>query len=202
MLAFLSHFTGSADNTILLALSIMLCAFFFEDLTIVIVGLLAADGVVSIPLAFCALYAGMVLADGTLYALGSIARTHPRLAHYIDHDFTAPFRSWMERRYALAVFSGHFVPGWRFTTYVASGFFRFPLSTYIPMALISGLLLETVLFSASYWFGSLTSQWLGPVRWGVAAAVLLVLFFIGRHNLQIYQVQKDRLDTDDDTRAP
>lgn len=191
MLDFLSQFTGG--SILILSLAIVLCATLFEDVTTVIVGVLAADALIPIPIAFISVYIGIALGDTALYTLGAFARTHPRLAHYIDHDFTAPFRSWLEHRYAFKVFSGHFVPGFRFTTYAASGFFRFPLSSYIPMVIIGGLILETALFSVSYWFGSFSSQWVGEVRWGVAGAFLVVLFFIARHNLITYREKKEAL---------
>ena len=194
MFNFLSNFTsGTVDSMILLSLAIVLCAIFLEDLTTVVVGVLAADGLLPVPVALILLYIGIALGDTTLYSLGAFARTHPRLAHYIDHDFTAPFRSWLEHRYAFKIFSGHFVPGFRFTTYAASGFFRLPLSKYIPMAIAGGLILETTLFTISYWFGSLTSKWVGEVRWGIAGIFLLILFFIARHNVLTYRAKKDEL---------
>lgn len=191
----ISGFIGGAavDSTLLLSLAIVLCAFFFEDITTVIVGVLAADGILPIPIAFMSIYLGIALGDTALYSLGAFARTHPRLAHYIDHDFTAPFRSWLEHSYAFKVFSGHFVPGFRFTTFAASGFFRFPLRTYVPMAICGGLVLETALFTISYWFGSFSSRWVGEVRWGIAAVFLLVLFFIARHNIRAYRANRDAM---------
>lgn len=194
MLSFLSHFTGdTTTSVILLSFAIILCAIFLEDITIVIVGVLAADALIPVPIAFISLYIGIVIGDMTFYSLGWLARTHPRLAHYINHDFTAPFRSWLGHRYAFKVFSGHFVPGLRSTTYLASGFFRFPLRTYLPMAIAGGLVLETTLFTLSYWFGSFSSKWVGEVRWGIAVAFLIALFFIGRHNLLAYRAKKASL---------
>ena len=161
---FLSHFiNGAVGGTfIVLAFTILLCAFVLEDATTLIVGVLAADGFIPVPLAIISIYMGIIIGDATLYSLGFLARTHPRLAHYIDHDFTAPFRKWLDNRYALTILSGHFVPGLRFTTYIASGFFRFKLSTYVLMAIIGSLLWETILFSVAFWFGSFTSEWVGP----------------------------------------
>lgn len=185
MFNFLFNFIGGeVGGAILLPLAIVLCAIFFEDLTIVIVGILASDGVIPVPMAFLFIYTGIIIGDTALYSLGAFARTHPRLAHYIDHDFTAPFRSWLEHSYAFKIFSGHFVPGFRFTTFVASGFFRFPLPKYAPMAIAGGLVLETALFALSYWFGNITSGLVGHVRWGIAGAFVLILFLIGRRVLR------------------
>jgi membrane protein DedA with SNARE-associated domain len=183
--------SDAVGSTLLLSLAIMLCVILLEDATVIIVGVLAADGTLSVPVALLSLYAGMVVCDIFLYAVGSIARTHPRLARYADHEFTAPFRMWLESRYSMIIFSGHFVPGLRVTTYVASGFFRLRLSKYLPTAIASGLLLGTTLFTASYLFGGYSSRWLGEVRWGVAAVFIVALFLIARHNIVSYRARKD-----------
>lgn len=193
---------GSVDSTIILSLLVILCVFFLEDLTIVVVGVLVADGMLSIPLALISLYIGMISGDTLLYVLGAFARTHPRLAHYIDHDFTAPFRFWIEQNYSFKVFSGHFVPGLRSTTFIASGFFNFPFRTYFPMAIGGGIVVLLSLFSASYWFGSFSSRWVGEVRWGIAIIFLLVLFLIARHNIATYREQKRVLIDSREPQAP
>ncbi len=198
MFSFFSHLIGGAvGSTVLLSLVVMFCSFFLEDATTVIVGVLAADGVISIPIALISLYVGIMIGDIVLYTIGWLARTHPRLAHYVDHEFTAPFRTWLESRYVTIIFSGHFVPGLRLTTYVASGFFRFPLSKYIPTAIIGGLLLEIMLFTLSYLFGSLSSTWIGEVRWGIAAVFILALFLIARHNILTYRARKNDVAVSD-----
>ena len=203
MVLFLSHLIGgSVGSHALLALAIMLGTFFLEDTTTVIVGLLAADHIIGIPIALASLYAGIVVGDIGLYTLGYLASANARLARYVDHDFVAPFRAWLETRFVLTIFSARFIPGSRLPTYTASGFFRSPLSTFIMTAIVATSIWTTVLFTASYWFGNLTSEWMGPVRWGIALAFLLALFFIARHNLLAYRAKRVELDNADDTREP
>jgi len=203
MPSFLFTFIGSAvGSTLLLALAIALGTFFLEDTTVVIVGVLAADGIIRIPVALASLYAGIMLGDIILYCIGYLASTHPRLARYVDHDFIAPFRAWLESRFVLTVFSARFIPGSRMPTYTASGFFRSPLSTFIATVTVATSVWTTFLFFASYWFGSLTSAWMGPVRWGIALLFLFVLFLIGRHNLKAYQTKKEELSSGVDTHTP
>lgn len=203
MLPFLSHLIGgSVGSTALLSFGIMLSTFVLEDTTTVIVGLLAADGIIGVPLALFSLYAGIVLGDIGFYFLGWLASTSPRLKHYIDNDFIAPFRAWLETRYILTIFSARFIPGSRLPTYTASGFFRSPLSTFVVTAIAATSVWTTFLFSASYWFGNFTSDWMGPVRWGIAFVFLLVLFFIARHNLLAYRARKNGLDIGADIRTP
>jgi membrane protein DedA with SNARE-associated domain len=197
--AFLSDPTAS---TVSISLAIILATIFLEDPTTILVGVLASDDIIPVPLALGSLYIGIILGDIGLYCLGWLASTHPRLARYVNHDFTAPFRTWLETRYVLTIFSARFIPGARFPTYTTTGFFRSPLSTFILIAIGATSVWTTLLFSASYWFGSLTSEWMGPVRWGIAGVFLLILFFIGRHNIRLYQSTKNDLRTGDDTRVP
>ena len=199
---FLSHLIGGAvGSSVLLSLAIILGTFILEDPTTVIVGVLAADGVIGVPIALFSLYAGIVVGDIGLYCLGYLASTHPRLARYVDHDFIAPFRAWLETRYVLTIFSARFIPGSRLPTYTASGFFRSPLSTFVLTAILATSVWTTFLFSASYWFGSFTSEWEGPIRWGIALVFLLVLFFIARHNLLAYRAKKNGSDIGGGTRT-
>jgi len=197
MLLFFSHLIGgSVGSTVLLSFAIMLSTFILEDTTTVIVGLLAADGVIGVPLALFSLYAGIVLGDIGFYCLGWLASTSPRLKHYLDNDFIAPFRAWLETRYILTIFTARFIPGSRLPTYTASGFFRSPLTTFVLTAIAATSVWTTFLFSAAYWFGNFTSDWIGPVRWGIALAFLLMLFFIARHNLLAYRAKKNGLGVD------
>lgn len=62
------------------------------------------------------------------------------------------------------------------------------------MAIAGGLALGTTLFSVSYWFGNTTSEWLGPVRWGIAALFLFSLFLFGKRNLDVYRAKKNETE--------
>lgn len=190
---------GAVGSGVLLSLAIILGTFFLEDTTVVIVGMLAADKIIPVPLALFSLYTGVILGDIGFYCLGWLASTHPRLARYVDHDLIAPFRAWLESRFILTVFSARFIPGARIPTYTASGFFRSPLSSFAGAAIGATSVWTTLLFSASYWFGSATSHWMSSARWGIAITFLTALFFIARHNILSYRATKDALRTGDDT---
>ena len=199
----LSHIiAGSAGGFMIPATAIILGVIFLEDTTTVVVGVLAADGILSIPFALSSLYAGIVIGDIGLYFLGRLASSHPRLAQYVDHDFIAPFRAWLETRFVLTVFSARFIPGARLPTYTASGFFRSPLSVFMLTAAGATSVWTTFLFFASYWFGNLTTEWMGLSRWGIALAFLLILFLVGRHNVLAYRARRDGICIGDDTRVP
>ena len=182
------HFIHSAvGSTALTGLAIVIATFILEDPTTILVGVLSAGNVVSVPIALISLYLGIVLGDLGLYGLGSLARTHPRLAQYVEHERVTPVKSWFEKRYALTIFSVRFIPGLRLPTYTASGFFRMPFGTFLVTAIGATLVWTTVLFSASFWFGNLTNEWVGWARWAIAGVFFLILFFVGRHNVTSFR---------------
>jgi len=194
MFHFISHIiSGVIGNPAILAFTIIASSFLFEDLTAIIVGVLVADGLATAPLILFSLYIGVILSDLMLYGLGWLARTHPKLARYVDHEFIAPFRLWLETRFILTVFSARFVIGSRVPIYTASGFFRMPFFTFVRTVVAAGILWITFIFSLSYWFGHATSHWFGPVRWGIAIVFILILFLIGRHNILSYRTKKNEM---------
>src|SRR3990167_4936070 len=195
MSPFLFDFIGGAlGSHILLSLAIVVSAAIMEDLTVIVVGVLAADGLIAIPIALCSLYVGVILGDIGFYSLGRLARTHPRLAHYVEHDLISSLGAWLKERYVFTLFSARFIPGSRIPTYATSGFFRFSFSPFLPTIIGAILVWTTALFSASYWFGSLSSKWLIHVRWGIAFLFLLALFLIARHNLLAYRAKRNGSD--------
>lgn len=196
MFAFFSKLIGAEAGTVFLfPLTIIICAAITEDITTIVVALLAADGVIEESVAFTALYAGIMLGDLMLYGIGRLIRTHPKLARYIEHDFTARLKHWLDGRYRLTIFSGHFVPGLRSTTYIASGFFGYPLRAYLPSAFAGGFALLSALFSLAFWFGNLT-RFFGPARWVIAVLFVIGLILVGRHNLRAYQTEQNAEPTE------
>lgn len=194
---FISNLIGGAvGGSVSLPLAIILGTFILEDPTAVIVGMLAANGTIGIPIALVSLYAGIILGDIGLYCLGWFASTHPRLKLYGDHEMALPFRTWLETRFVLTIFWARFIPGSRLPTYAASGFFRSSLSKFILTAVVATSVWTTFLFFASFWFGNITSGWLAYERWSIAGVFLLALFLIGRHNLLAYQAKKNGSGTE------
>jgi hypothetical protein len=50
--------------------------------------------------------------------------------------------------------------------------------------------------------GKVTARWVGPARWGIALAILLGLFFLGRRHFLSYRSLTRGARTGDDTRTP
>lgn len=191
--ALASLITTDVGSTVFVSLAIILSGMVFEDITSIVIGVLASEGVVSVPLALGSLLVGIMLGDVALYLMGRWACASPFLSRYAHHEFTGSFRTWLERHYPAIIFSGHFVPGLRFATYSASGFFRRPLSSYIPLAIASGLLLGSGLFAIAYWFSTSTTHWMRPVRWGLAAIVICILVVVSRNGYRALRTDESAL---------
>lgn len=181
---------GALGNTLLVGAAIVIATIIFEDPTTVFVGVLSADGLIPVPLALVSLYLGIIFGDSFLYGVGHLARRHPRLAKYVDHELVASFRSWLERRFMLSVFGVRFIPGLRIPVFVASGFFGLPFGRYVLAVMAATVVWTTILFFAAYVFGNLTSAWSDWIRYGIAAAFLLLFFFLGRHNIRAFRTKR------------
>lgn len=166
----------------LLPVVIVLGTFVLEDATTILVGVLAADGQVGVAEALLALYAGIVLGDFGLYALGRLAGGHRWAERLVEHDTVAPFRAWLETRLVFTVFVVRFVPGLRLPTYTASGFFKLPFRRFAITVVAATTIWTTLLFAASYFFGAVTADTLGIWRLPLGLSVAVLLFFWARSN--------------------
>ena len=166
----------------LLPVMIVLATFVLEDATTILVGVLAADGQVGAAEALLALYAGIVLGDFGLYALGRLAGGHRWAERLVEHETLAPFRTWLETRLVFTVFTVRFVPGLRLPTYTASGFFKLPFRRFAVTVVAATTIWTTLLFAASYFFGAVTADTLGVWRLPLGLSVAVLLFFWARSN--------------------
>ncbi len=189
---FIAQFIESAlDNPVLVPLAITASTLLLEDPTTVIVGMMAADRVLPVLGALAPIWVGVIIGDSFLYGVGYLARKHSKLARFVDHKNVIPFRTWLEKRYMLTVFSVRFIPGLRIPVFMASGFFQNSFPRFAIAAIGATLAWSTLLFFAAYWFGNFTSHWFLWVRYGIALVFAAALFFIGRHNLRSYQAHKE-----------
>lgn len=174
----LTHFintvlTDSLSHAYLIPPAILIGTFILEDATTMIVGVLAADGLVGIPLGLISLYAGIVLGDFWLFGMGYLAANHKWAEWLVGHRHYEPTRVWLEERFESAVFTSRFVPGMRLPTYTAAGFLQLPFKRFVPPVIIGTFIWTSLFFAAAYLFGNVTSDWLGVWRWPTAVAIIL-----------------------------
>src|SRR3990167_7961234 len=182
--------TGLLAHVWLIPFGIIIGTFILEDATTLLVGVLAADGFIGIPLSLVSLYLGNTLGDFWLYGMGYLAADHKWAKWFVNHERYEPIRSWLEERFEGAVFTSRFVPGMRLPTYAAAGFLKLPFRRFVGPVVIGTLIWTSLFFAGAYLFGHLTEEWLGA--WGWALAVAIILAWLGFNQWRIHHQAKKR----------
>ncbi|MGH7175523.1 MAG: DedA family protein [Minisyncoccia bacterium] len=178
----LSLIQGASATPWLVPFAIILSTFILEDAAMVGVGVLAADGAISVPVGLISLWAGIALGDLGLYGIGRLAITHPRIRRWVEHERLAPLKGWIDEQLFSIVTATRFLPGMRLPTYLACGFFSLPFRRFAEAVLVGTLIWVPLLFGAAYLFGYYTLDWLGLWRWPIAFAAVAVLVILGRRH--------------------
>jgi membrane protein DedA with SNARE-associated domain len=178
---FLVHMIQSAlSSSVGTGIAIILATFILEDATMVAVGVMAADGLISIPLGLSSLATGIALGDFGLFGIGRLARSHPRLGRWVHSERLKPFGQWLNAKLYSTVIATRFLPGARLPTYLACGFFSVSFPRFALPVVGATLVWSTLLFTCSYYFGVYTLTVLGIWRWPIALAGVALLYFVGR----------------------
>src|SRR5271156_2313727 len=154
--------------------------FILEDAATLLAAMQVATGALSLPLALCSLYAGIVLGDLGLYGLGGLSASHPWAARLVPKRRRDIGRDWVSQRVISLVLVSRFVPGLRLPTYTTLGFLRAPLGRFTIAALGATLLWTSGLFYISLRLGTLMMHYLGVWRWAGLAIFLVVFVMVGR----------------------
>jgi membrane protein DedA with SNARE-associated domain len=171
---------GALDTSAGMAVAIVLATFILEDATMVAVGVLAADGIVSVPLGLGSLATGIALGDFGLYGIGRLAIFVPRLRLWMESERLKPIRNWLHRKLYATVIAARFLPGARLPTYVACGFFAVPFERFGIPVVGATIVWTCLLFACAYYFGMYTLSFLGVWRWPIALGCVALLYIIGR----------------------
>ena len=112
----------------LLLISIAVATLVSEDLTCIVVGLLAGQGRLPFIAGLSACFAGIFIGDMLLFAagrwLGRPALEHAPLKWLIRRDQVDQSSRWLNRRGPIVIAISRFVPGLRLPTYFAAGVLR------------------------------------------------------------------------------
>ncbi|MFZ1987626.1 MAG: VTT domain-containing protein [Minisyncoccia bacterium] len=153
---------------------------FFEDAATIFVAILSADGYMPPWFALGALYTGIILGDLGYFGLGRLAVRHRWARWFVNHEHVQNLKPWLEKRFVAVVWTARFVPGLRFPTYLAAGFFGMPFGTFFFSVVPAVLVWTTCLFTLAYQYGALTEAFLGHYRWIIALIPLALLLLVSR----------------------
>lgn len=145
-------------------IAIVTATFVSEDLTCVAAGLLAARGDMPAAQAIGAAGLGIFLGDLGLYwaghALGRPALRRAPLAWIVHDEDVISSARWFERRGAVVILLGRFVPGTRLPTYFASGVVRLGFWRFAAWALLAVVLWAPLLGGTALILGRGILPWI------------------------------------------
>lgn len=158
--------------------------FVLEEAAILSAAALAAAGELAAPIAFAAVYAGIVVSDWVLYAAGKAAGSSRRIRRWVGEDVIARGRRILERGAMGAAVTARLVPWLLFPIFVASGFLGVSFVRFALVNALVALVYAAAAFLGLYLFNvalfELFDTW-GWVAASVAAlAVLAVLLLVRR----------------------
>lgn len=176
----LSWFRMAAENPFFLFMAIIAATFILEDAATVGAGILAAEGAVNPAVALSALYVGIICGDLGLYGLGYLAAGRSWLRRRIGLKRLREGRRFLDRRLTLTLFGARSIPGLRFPTYTASGFFRVSFVKFALVAIVAAALWTTVFFGLVYGFGQGAVAVLGEWSWVVGLSLIAAALILPR----------------------
>ncbi len=176
---FLFHHLVAAGTALwLLPFIIIPSVIVLEELTMVVVGIAAAGNYIPLTVGIALLVVGIVVGDSLAFFIGLLGTRYRLARRIVEHERVAPLRSLLRERSGSIVFTTRFVPGFRFSFYMACGFFGMPYQRFLPASFASALVWASTITTLSFLFG-FSFHALGPWRWPLLAAVLVVFTVIG-----------------------
>src|SRR3974390_2139727 len=179
--SFITHMIqGALSSSLGTGVAIILATFVLEDAAMVAVGVMAADGLLSVPLGLGSLATGIALGDFGLYGMGRLATAYPRLGRFVHSERLRPLATWLNVKLYSTVIAARFLPGARLPTYLACGFFAVPFSRFAVPVVGATIVWSILLFFCAFYFGIYTMTLLGIWRWPIALAGVVLLSLISR----------------------
>lgn len=163
--------------------SIILLSYLLEDLAIITAALLAADGLLSAPLALLAIFIGIATGDMGLYALGLLAQKWRGLRYRLySHPSMRKVRQRLKKRTFWNIVIIRFIPGLRFIGFTLSGLYKVNFPQFMAAVLAATGAWTGLVFLCIYQLGR--TEWFSDSHWKwlIAPCALVILWWINRTN--------------------
>jgi membrane protein DedA with SNARE-associated domain len=183
-------FALAGPDMLLQAVLIVLGTFILEDAATVLAAMQVQSGNLPAGVALASLYAGIVLGDLGLYALGSLSRQVGWLRRLITPHRIQQGEDWLGGRVFKVVFISRFIPGLRLPTYTACGFLRTDWRRFALAAVVATLIWTSLLFTVSLKVGALLMEYLGTWRWAGAIGFALFVIVLGRTAARLQEAKR------------
>lgn len=156
-------------------------SYILEDLAIISAAILAAEQMISVPMAATAILCGIISGDIGLYFMGYLAREKTALKQKLTrHNRHQLLLEAIDENLFVNILLIRFVPGLRFICYTSCGLFKIDFFRFTLSVTIATSIWVMILFSFIYQLGS--SSWLENSywKWAIAPVAIAMLYFFNR----------------------
>ena len=166
-------------------MAIIISSYILEDLAIISAAILAADQMISVPVAATAIMLGIISGDIGLYGIGYFSRSNTWLKKRLPAEAGQNrYLSLFNHQLLKNILLIRFIPGLRFICYTSCGLFRVHFRHYLVGVSLATSLWVLCVFSTIYLLGS--SAWAehSQLKWLIAPIALLMLYLVNRRYMQ------------------
>jgi len=174
--AIFAYLEPYAASPWLLAILLLLATFVLEDVATSAAALLAANGDISVVLAFGAVLLGIVLGDLGLFAAGRLAQRLAWVQRLLTRKGVLATGALVSRNYVGSILFARFMPGMRLPAYTGMGALKLGFKTFATTVVLAVGAWTSLLFWLVYKLGGAAEQLLGQYQWLGVAGVLLIAF--------------------------
>lgn len=156
-------------------------SYILEDLAIISAAILAAEQMISVPMAATAILCGIISGDIGLYFMGYLAREKTALKQKLTrHNRHQLLLKAIDENLFVNILLIRFVPGLRFICYTSCGLFKIDFFRFTLSVTIATSIWVMIVFSFIYQLGS--SSWLENSywKWAIAPVAIAMLYFSNR----------------------
>jgi membrane protein DedA with SNARE-associated domain len=153
-------------------------ALLHEDVAILGAGLLATEGRLPVGALYALVYAGVLLNNSTVYALGAAARRLPRLRRWLIHDNVEKLRRRLERGLLPALALCRFVPGVLTPTLLGCGWLGIPFDRFVVAAALAAGAYLALALTLVLVIGETVLRYAGDNHWLLFPALAVVAMVV------------------------
>ncbi|MCC5877583.1 MAG: VTT domain-containing protein [Candidatus Sumerlaeia bacterium] len=169
-----------AESPVQQALLAAFFTLFMEDPTVIVCGLLIADGQMSFFAALIGLALGIHVGDLTLYLVGRFFGDKIMEKGWLSQERYDRWAAHLDRNLFMAVVISRFVPGTRIPAFMGAGILKAPFHRFLLIGITASFMWTLFLLLLVIQIGEQVLPLLGQYKYPAIAALLLGLLVIPR----------------------
>lgn len=172
--------TSVGESPVQQAMLAAFCTLFAEDPTVIICGLLVADGRMSLTAAIIGLALGIHAGDLFLYLVGRFFGKVVMDRNWLSRERYDRWSTFLEKNLFMTVVLSRFIPGTRIPAFLGAGILKAPFHRFLLIAITASFLWTIFLLFIVIQIGEQVLPLLGQYKYPALGALLLLLLVVPR----------------------